>query len=122
MFLINSRNPLFCYAVDIYHTAPLLPKLRGYFAEFLRFGLFKTLVYSTYSPVLVWSTVISKIEVLSRSFGSAKQESDYLRFTPPELVTFLYRLRILRIPILYGFRPSIRDRLSLRGLSLRRNP
>ena len=30
--------------------APLLPKLRGYFAEFLRYGYFKTLVYSTRSP------------------------------------------------------------------------
>ena len=32
---------------------PLIPKLRGHFAEFLQYGLLKTLVYSTSSPVLV---------------------------------------------------------------------
>jgi len=32
-FLLNSRHPLFCYTIK----APLIPKLRSYFAEFLQY-------------------------------------------------------------------------------------
>ena len=42
-----------------------------------------------------------------------------------QLSTFVTSLRlrnINRIPIDYGFRPRLRDRLTLRGLTLRRNP
>ncbi len=51
VFIKQSLPPAMlhrCYA-----AAPLLPKLRGHFAEFLQYGSIKTLVYSTSSPVSV---------------------------------------------------------------------
>lgn len=42
MFLINSRYPRVCAAFPI-RRAPLLPKLRGHFAEFLQHGSLKRL-------------------------------------------------------------------------------
>ena len=42
---------------------------------------------------------------------------------PPSVVTLIIRLgNINPIPIDYGFRPRLRSRLTLRGLTLRRNP
>ena len=47
--------------------APLLPKLRGYFAEFLNESYLNALVYSTYLPVSVYGTIAF---LLARSFSS----------------------------------------------------
>jgi hypothetical protein len=47
--------------------APLFPKLRGYFAEFLNESYLNALVYSTYPPVSVYGTIA---DLLARSFSS----------------------------------------------------
>ena len=46
MFLINSRRPLFLDTLYVV-KAPLIPKLQGYFAEFLQLYSSIALVYST---------------------------------------------------------------------------
>ena len=55
MFLVNSRLGL---AFATLYRVPLLPKLRGHFAEFLERVISRPLVYSTYLPVSVSGTGI----------------------------------------------------------------
>ena len=43
MFLLNSRYPQFYDTLLNYNKVPFLPKLQGYFAEFLQFSSFKRL-------------------------------------------------------------------------------
>ena len=79
MFLLNSRLSLFA-ATDnrfsCFHTitasAPLLPKLRGYFAEFLNESYLNALVYSTRPPVSVSGTITFS---LARGFSGQRRLS-----------------------------------------------
>ena len=81
--------------------------------------LSNALVFSTYPPVSVWGTVYM-LELFPGTpylhFQSDK-EIQSLAF-----VTSSRPRNINLVPIDYGFRPRLRGRLTLRGLTLRRNP
>src|SRR5262249_5130837 len=121
VFLVNSRHPLVCA------TPSWLPKTRSPF--FRSYGrnlpssfniiLSSALVYSTSPPVSVSGTVLSW-ELFP---GSPRLpiQSDKDEQLSDSVTT--HRLGNIRpIPIDYGFRPRLRGRLTLRGLTLRRNP
>ena len=99
---------------------PLLPKLRGYFAEFLQRSSLKRLGilyqstcvglgYGLYAGVISWNpwAALAFANELEPLFGS---------------VTSSRPTNIDVVPIGYGCRPHLRGRLTLRGLTLRRNP
>ena len=101
---------------------PLLPKLRGHFAEFLQHRSLKRLGmlyqstcvgfgYGLYAGAISWNTFAAAQHNPIR-IGQLSQHSSL----PPG-----YR-NINLVPIDYGFRPRLRGRLTLRGLALRRNP
>ena len=81
--------------------------------------LSNALVCSTYPPVSVWGTVYM-LELFPGTpplpFQSNK-EKQTLAF-----VTTSRPRNINLVPIDYGFRPRLRGRLTLRGITLRRNP
>ena len=81
--------------------------------------LSNALVCSTYPPVSVWGTVYM-LELFPGTpplhFQSSK-EIQTLAF-----VTTSRPRNINLVPIGYGFRPRLRGRLTLRGITLRRNP
>ena len=121
MFLINSRYPLLC--------APNTC-LRKYWALFFRsyegnlpssfnIILSSALVYSTSPPVSVWGTVY-KLGLFPGSPSRPPQSNKREQFTA--FVTPSRLRNINLIPIDYGCRPRLRGRLTLRGLTLRRNP
>ena len=100
-------------------SVPLLPKLRGQFAEFLRSSSLKRLgmLYLTtcvgFGYGLCWGYFLEQL-------GCAR--------TPTASHNFRYsshpnwRTNIYVLPIGYAFRPRLRGRLTLRRLALRRNP
>ena len=121
MFLINSRHPLVCA------TSKKLPSWRSPFSRSyggnlpssFNIVLSNALVFSTYPPVSVWGTVYM-LELFPGTpplrFQSNK-ETQTLAF-----VTTSRPRNINLVPIDYGSRPRLRGRLTLRGLTLRRNP
>lgn len=121
MFLVNSRYPLAC--------APN-PKLPSNWASFFRsYGgilpssfsivLSSALVFSTCPPVLVWGTVLMRgLFPGTRSLPSPSSRRE--QFT--RSVTTRGPGNINPVPIDYAFRPRLRGRLTLRRLTLRRNP
>ncbi len=121
MFLLNSRYPLLCA------TPVRLPGRRsrlsrsyaGNLPSSFDIVLSSALVFSTSPPVSVWGTV-SMLELFPGTIRRHGQ-SDKLapRFT---FVTSSRPRNINLVPIDYGFRPRLRGRLTLRGLTLRRNP
>ena len=101
------------------HEGPLLPKLRGYIAEFLQRSSLKRL------GILYQSTCVG--------FGYGLCGGYFLGHThclgnPISLNNLLHPslthwpTNINVVPIDYGFRPRLRGRLTLRRLTLRRNP
>ena len=98
---------------------PLLPKLRGNFAEFLQHRSLKRL------GMLYQSTCVGLGYGLKPGLfpgpPSKQDQSDKNRQLTAFVTTLRFR-NINRIPIAYGFRPRLRGRLTLRGLALRRNP
>ena len=121
VFLVNSRHPLVC--------APLsrLPGIRALFFRSYEGNLpssFNTilssaLVYSTHPPVSVWGMVYTW-GLFPGSSSLHTQSNKPSRYTA--FVTTSRPWNINQVPIDYGFRPRLRDRLTLRGLTLRRNP
>ena len=121
MFLVNSRHPLLC--------APN-PYLRTNWALFFRSyegklpSSFSTLLssasaYSASPPVSVWGTVYTR-ELFPGTSSRPDQSNKVEQHT--EFVTIHWLQNIHCIPIDYAFRPRLRDRLTLRRLTLRRNP
>ncbi len=121
MFLINSRYPLVCA------TYNWLPNYRSSFSRSYRCNLpssfsivlSRALVYSTCPPVSVWGTVYMRVLFPGR-YLLHKQSIKTVQFT-----IFVTSLRFRNIPLIsidYAFQPCLRDRLSLRRLTLRRNP
>ena len=121
MFLLNSRHPLLCA------TRHWLPnngsRLSRSYASNLpsSFGivLSSALVCSTSPPVSVSGTVCTPElfpGMLTKPEQSDKFEQQFASVTSgrPRNVDL--------VPIDYGFRPRLRGRLTLRGLTLRRNP
>jgi len=121
VFLVNSRYPLLC-------ATPLwLPKERSRFSRSYAgnlpssFGivLSSAWVYSTSPPVSVSGTVLV-LALFPGTFGVPGQSVKPGQAVP--FVTSSRRGSINPLPIDYGFRPRLRDRLTLRGLTWRRNP
>ena len=121
MFLINSCYPHFC-ATHIW-----LPKHRSSFFRSYRGNLpssFSTIlpsasVFSTCPPVSVSGTVLM-MELFPGTSSLHTQSDKHVQLTI--FVTTIRSRNINRVPIDYGFRPRLRGRLTLRGLTLRRNP
>ena len=97
----------------------LIPKLRRQFAEFLQQSSLKRL------GILYQSTCVGFGYGLTRRLfpgtPSPPEQSDKLeRFTAS--VTIRWPGNVRPVPIDYAFRPRLRGRLTLRRLTLRRNP
>jgi len=115
MFLINSRLSHFTATLEYYSKAPLLPKLRGYFAEFLR-GSYLAPLCIFNLPTCVgfrYGLFYSKMNKLFLS--PAKLRS------PLSLNKIKYR-NINLFSIGYVFRPHLRSRLTHRGRTFQWNP
>ncbi len=119
--MLNSRHPLVCAPRQWLpiNGALFFRSYEGNLPSSFNIILSSALVYSTSPPVSVWGTVY-KLELFpgspSRPLQSNKQEP-YTAFVTSS------RLRNINlIPIDYGCRPRLRGRLTLRGLTLRRNP
>ncbi len=102
-----------------YAMGLLLPKLRRQFAEFLQRHSLKRL------GILYQSTCVGFGYGLTwRLFpGTASrpdQSSKVKQLAPSVTIHWLTTINV--IPIDYAFRPHLRDRLTLRRLTLRRNP
>ena len=121
MFLLNSRYPLLCA------TRTWLPKRRSRLSRSYAsnlpssFGIVlpSALVCSTSPPVSVSGTVL-----MPALFPGMRQKPDQSSKARQHLAFVTSgRPRTLHlVPISYGFRPRLRGRLTLRGLTLRRNP
>ncbi len=81
--------------------------------------LSSALVYSTCPPVSVWGTVYTP-GLFPGTPSSPEQSNKSEQFTA--FVTTGRSRNINLVPIDYAFRPRLRGRLTLRGLTLRRNP
>ena len=121
MFLLNSRYPLLCA------TRLWLPKdgsrlsrsYAGNLPSSFSIVLPSALVYSTSPPVSVSGTVY----MLELFPGMIRWHAQSDKHTPKfTFVTSSRPRNIHLVPIDYGFRPRLRGRLTLRGLTLRRNP
>ena len=121
MFLLNSRYPLVCA------TQPWLPTIgsrlsRSYTSNLpssFSIVLSSALVFSTSPPVSVSGTVYTPElfpGMIEKPVQSVK-DRQHLSF-----VTSGRPSNIQLVPIDYGSRPRLRGRLTLRGLTLRRNP
>ena len=98
---------------------PLLPKLRGQFAEFLQHRSLKRL------GILYLSTCVGlgyghTAGLFPGTPSLHPQSNKQIQLTA--FVTSARPWNINQVPIDYAFRPRLRDRLTLRGLALRRNP
>ena len=119
--MVNSRYPLFCAP----HTslrprrALLSRSYEGNLPSSFNTILSSALVYSTSPPVSVSGTVYT----VALFPGSPRPPSQSSKGKQLSAFVTSTRLRnINRIPIDYASRPRLRDRLTLRGLTLRRNP
>ena len=121
MFLVNSRHPLVCA------PPPRLPATRAPFSRSyggilpssFNIVLSSALVFSTCPPVSVWGTVYT-MELFPGTPTLLSQSVKKKQL--PAFVTSIRPWNINQVPITYGFRPRLRGRLTLRGLTLRRNP
>jgi hypothetical protein len=121
VFLLNSRYPLLCA------TPRRLPgegsRLSRSYASNLPSSfsivLSSAWVCSTSPPVSVSGTVYT-LELFPGTTQPPGQ-SDKAR-QPLSFVTSSRPGNVRPVPIDYGFRPRLRGRLTLRGLTLRRNP
>ena len=121
MFLVNSRYPLACAPPQWLPIAGAL-FFRSYESNLpssFKIVLSIALVYSTSPPVSVSGTVY-ELELfpgtprLPTQSDKGRQLSASVTSSRPRNVDL--------VPIDYGFRPRLRGRLTLRGLTLRRNP
>ena len=121
VFLLNSRHPLVCA------TPPRLPETRSCLSRSyacklpssFNVVLSSALVCSTSPPVSVSGTVCCGscfLEPLHRRDQSSKTR----RYTRSVTTRWLRNIHL--IPIGYAFLPRLRGRLTLRRLTLRRNP
>ena len=121
MFLVNSRHPLVCATPPCLRRAGY-PLSRSYGVNLpssFNTILSSALVYSTSPPVSVSGTVYTL--ALFPGPPTPPSQSDK-RERLWGVVTSSRPRNIDLVPIDYGFRPRLRGRLTLRGLTLRRNP
>ena len=119
--MLNSRHPLVCAPHPYLRTdgALFFRSYEGNLPSSFNIILSSALVYSTSPPVSVWGTVY-KLELFPGSPSLPRQSNK-----PEQLTAFVTSSRLRNInliPIDYGCRPRLRGRLTLRGLTLRRNP
>ena len=121
MFLVNSRHPLVCAPRPCLRRdrAPFSRSYGGNLPSSFNTVLSSALVYSTCPPVSVSGTVSCWGYFLEDR--CPPQQSDKLEQTRT-FVTTNWPWNINQVPIDYAFRPRLRGRLTLRGLTLRRNP
>ena len=121
MFLVNSRHPLLC-ATPIWlpkWRSPFSRSYGGILPSSFNVVLSSALVYSTSPPVSVWGTVLS-VELFP---GTPRLHTQSVKHVQLSAFVTTTRLRNINlIPIDYGFRPRLRGRLTLSGLTLLRNP
>ena len=121
MFLLNSRYPLLCA------TCLRLPSNRSRLSRSYASNLpssfsivlSSALVCSTSPPVSVSGTVYT-LELFPGTVCQHGQSDKSAPLRP--FVTSSRPGNVNPVPIDYGFRPRLRGRLTLRGLTLRRNP
>ncbi len=121
MFLVNSRHPLVC-APRTWLPKPGALFSRSYEGNLpssFSIVLSSALVCSTSPPVSVSGTVYTW-ELFPGTPSSPAQSNKSKQFTA--FVTSHRPWNINQVPIDYAFRPRLRGRLTLRGLTLRRNP
>ena len=121
MFLLNSRHPLLCATHQRLpaNGSRLSRSYEGNLPSSFSIVLSSALVYSTCPPVSVSGTVYTPElfpGMITKPQQSDKLEQQFSSVTSGRLGN------IHPIPIDYGFRPRLRGRLTLRGLTLRRNP
>ena len=119
--MLNSRHPLVC-APPIWLPkveASLSRSYGGKLPSSFNIVLSSALVYSTSPPVSVSGTVSCGGYFLEHLHRPSNPISSNNNKDPSPLTG----ARILSVlPIDYAFRPRLRDRLTLRRLTLRRNP
>ena len=121
VFLVNSRHPLVCA------TRPWLPKdgsrfsrsYAGNLPSSFNAVLSSTWVCSTSPPVSVSGTVHMRGLFPGDLWQPVQSDKDEQRRDP---VTTRGPRNVDLVAIGYAFRPHLRGRLTLRGLTLRRNP
>ena len=119
--MLNSRHPLVC-APPIRLPEPKASLFRSYGGKLpssFSIVLSSALVYSTSPPVSVSGTV-SRGSYFLEPLHSKDQSNKASLFT--RSVTTHWPRNIHLVPIDYAFRPRLRGRLTLRRLTLRRNP
>ena len=121
VFLINSRHPLVCATTNELPLwwSPFSRSYGGNLPSSFNIVLSSALVCSTCPPVLVSGTVLM-MELFPGTTTLHTQSVKHVQL--PSSVTSIRSRNINRVPIVYGFRPRLRGRLTLRGLALRRNP
>jgi hypothetical protein len=121
VFLLNSCHPLDCAPPDRLRDprASLFRSYGGKLPSSFNVILSSALVCSTCPPVSVSGTVLTQglFPGTSSPPGQSSKTRRYKRS-----VTTCRLTNINVIPIDYAFRPRLRDRLTLRRLTLRRNP
>jgi hypothetical protein len=121
VFLVNSRNPLFCA------TCHRLPDGRSSFSRSYRcilpssfsIVLSSALVFSTCPPVSVSGTVYM-LELFPGSNSLHDQSNKTIQFTYSVTSNRFRNINLISID--YAFQPRLRGRLTLRRLTLRRKP
>ena len=116
VFLINSRQRL----VLATHKGYLFSRsYEAILPSSLERVISRPLVFSTCPPVSVSGTVLM-MELFPGTASLQTQSDKNLQLIPS--VTTIRSRNINRVPIDYCFRTYLRGRLTLRGLTLRRNP
>lgn len=121
MFLLNSRYPLVCATRQWLPTngSRLSRSYTSNLPSSFSIVLSSALVYSTSPPVSVSGTVYmlelfpGMVQKPAQS-NKSKQHFSFVTSSRPKNINL--------VSIGYGFRPRLRGRLTLRGLTLRRNP
>ena len=119
--MINSRYPLFCATqTSLRQSRSRLS--RSYACNLpssFSIVLSSALVCSTCPPVSVWGTVYT----LGLFPGTPPRHVQSVKGVQTSaFVTSSRPWNINQVPIDYAFRPRLRGRLTLRGLTVRRNP
>ena len=119
--MLNSRHPLVCAPPPCLRTtrALLSRSYEGNLPSSFKIVLSSALVFSTSPPVSVSGTVYTLglfpgTTTLPRQSSKSEQLSSSVTSSRPTNINV--------VPIDYAFRPRLRSRLTLRGLTLRRNP
>ena len=119
--MLNSRHPLVCAPHERLpaHEASLSRSYGGKLPSSFNVILSSALVCSTSPPVSVSGTVSMRVLFPGTPWPPGQSNKPRQR---PRYVTHRWLGTIHPIPIDYAFRPRLRGRLTLRRLTLRRNP